>query len=238
MPGMKTAPSRAAIPVLSACLFSLACGPRLDQAAKADIDRRVEAFVPSGLAFPAPVALVPKPLAVGQWTQHKLTNDKGEHALITYKIVGEDGGAYWVEVANENYFGKTVTKILLAVGDRLNPATMEIRGVKTKDGNGKIQEFEGPAIQLMRPAWQGVVNMLAVSWQGHQQEDMNVVAGNFAACIKARTDANWGGWYASSVTWMHPAVPINSLVMAAGTDRPSSMELVGFGDTGAASEIP
>jgi hypothetical protein len=80
--------------------------------------------------------------------------------------------------------------------------------------------------------------MLAVSWQGHQQEDMNVVAGNFAACIKARTDANWGGWYTSSVTWMHPAVPINSLVMAAGTDRPSSMELVGFGDTGAASEIP
>jgi len=235
---MKTALLRVAIPVLSGCLFLLACGPSLDSAAKTDIDRRVAVLVPSGQAFPAPAGLVPKPLLGGQWTQHKLTSDKGEHSLITYKIVGEDSGAYWVEVANESYYGKTVTKILLSVGDRMNPNTMEIRAVKMKDKNGKLSEWEGPTIQLGKSMWQGSVNMLAVSWQGLPQEAMNVVAGNFTACFKARTDASWGGWHTSSTTWMHPAVPISGLVKSVGIDHPSTMELIGFGETGATSEIP
>jgi hypothetical protein len=33
-------------------------------------------------------------------------------------------------------------------------------------------------------------------------------------------------------------VPISSLVKSVGIDRPSSMELVGFGESGATSEIP
>jgi hypothetical protein len=235
---MHAAPLRFALPVLLLGLSQVACGPSIDAAAKADIDRRVAAFVPSGLGFPAPAGLAPKPLVVGQWTQHRLTSEKGEPSLITYKIVGEDSGAYWVEVANENYFGKTVTKILLAVGDRSNPNTMEIRAVKMKDKNGKVSEFQGPVLQLMQSTWQGSVNMLAVSWQGLSQETMNVVAGTFAGCFKARTDASWGAWHAASTAWMHPVVPISSLVKSVGIDRPSSMDLVGFGETGATSEIP
>ncbi len=236
--GMDKVSSRFALPAVSLCLLLFACGPSIDAAAKADVDRRVAAFVPSGQGFPAPAALVPKPLAVGQWTQHRLTGEKGEYSLITYKIVGEDSGAYWVEVANENYYGKTVTKILLSVGDRMNPNTMEIRAVKTKDKHGKVTEIDGSMIQLMKSMWQGSANMLAVAWRGLPQEAMNVVAGNFAACFKARTEPSWGGWHAASTTWMHPWVPINSLVKSAGIDRPSTMELVGFGETGATSEIP
>ena len=182
--------------------------------------------------------MAPKPLVIGQWTQHRLTNDKGETSLVTYKIVGEESGAYWVEVANESYYGKTVTKLLLVLGDRTNPSTMEIRAVKTKDKNGKISEFQDPVIHLMRSMWQGSLNMLAVSWQGLPQEAMNVVAGNFAACFKARTDASWGAWHTTSTTWMHPMVPINSLVKSVGIDRPSTMELIGFGESGATSELP
>jgi hypothetical protein len=37
---------------------------------------------------------------------------------------------------------------------------------------------------------------------------------------------------------MHPVVPISGLVKSTGLDRPTSMELVGFGETGGTSEIP
>lgn len=217
---------------------AVACGPSIDNASKKDIDQRIAALGHTAQVFPAPAVLVPKPLATGQWTQHVATNEKGEPALVTHKIVGEDAGAFWFEVANETYYGKTVSKILLFPGDRLNPSTMEIRAVKMKDKDGKISQIEGPMLQMMRSMWQGSVNLLAVSWQGLPQESMPVIAGTFNGCFKARTDASWGPWRSLSTTWMHPMVPISGLVKSAGVDHPTSMELVGFGETGAVSEIP
>jgi hypothetical protein len=233
----KTA-ARQTILLLVGSAFLLACGPSIDKAAKADIDQRIAALAHTGQTLPAPTTFVPKPLAVGQWTQYKLVNDKGEPALVTYKIVGEDNGAFWVEIANESYFGKTVMKILLFPGDRMNPNTMEVRAVKMKDKKGQVTEMQGPMLQLMKSMWQSSIDMLAVSWQGLPQESMPVIAGTFVGCFKARTDASWGMWHSASMTWMHSIVPISGLVKSAGIDRPTSMELVGFGETGATSEIP
>ena len=227
-----------AVVVLVSAIALAACGPGIDSAAKADIDQRIAVMAPSGAAFPAPAALVPKPFAVGQWTQHKMVSENGQPSLLTYKIVGEEAGAYWVEVAHESYYGKTVNKILLAMGDRSNPATMEFRAVKMKDKQGKVTELQGPMIQLMKSAYQSSVNMLAVSWQGLPQESVGVVAGNFAACFKAMTDASWGAWRSTATSWMHPSVPISGLVKSVGISHPTTMELVGFGDSGATSEIP
>jgi len=224
--------------VLVSLACFVACGPSIDTAAKSDIDQRLSVLVHSGQTLPVPTVFAPKPLVVGQWTQHKLVNEKGEPALVTYKVVGEEAGAFWVEVASEGYYGKTVTKILLYPGDRVNPSTMEIRAVKMKDRKGRVTEFQGPMIQLMKSMWQNSINMLAVSWQGLPQESMPVIAGTFTGCFKARTDASWGAWHAASTTWMHSIVPISGLVKSSGIDRPTTMELVGYGETGATSEIP
>jgi hypothetical protein len=215
-----------------------ACGPSIDSAAKVDIDKRIAAMVPSGAAFSSPAGLSPKPVVVGQWTQHKMVSEKGQPSLLTYKIVGQEGDSYWVEVANEGYYGKTVTKILLSMGDRSNPSTMQIHAVKMKDKNGRVTVLEGPMIQLMRSMYQSSVNMLVVSWQGLPQENVNVTAGVFAACFKAMTDASWGVWRSSATSWMHPGVPISGLVKSVGISQPTTMELVGFGESGATSEIP
>jgi len=75
---------------------------------------------------------------------------------MTYKIVGEENGAYWIEVLHENYTGKTITKMLLFLGDRTNPATMEVRALKTRDKNGHVSELMGPMLQLMKSVWQGI----------------------------------------------------------------------------------
>jgi hypothetical protein len=226
-------------------LFTLAClgacgggGTRIDKAAKMDIDQRSEALTPSGQAFPIPVIPVPKPLTTGQWTQYKLVNEKGEPSFITYKVVGEEMGATWIEVANESYYGKSVFRMLTVVGDRMNPNTMEIRALKMKDKTGRVFEAQGQAIQSLRPMWQSSLNMLAVVWQGLPQETMNAIAGYFPSCFKAQTDANWGLWGAVSTSWMHPTVPISGLVKSAGINRATSVELIGFGEAGATTEIP
>jgi len=229
---------RFGLPVVLSLIGGGGCGFGIDKAAKMDIDRRLSAMAPSGQVFPAPAMLAPKPLAIGQWTQYRLINEKGEPALVTYKVVGEDGGAFWTEIANESYYGKTVTKILLAIPDRANPSTMEVRALKMKDRKGKVSEPQGPGIEIARPSYQGAINMLAVSWQGLPRESVKVIAGTFKDSFKARTDASWGVWRATSSTWMHPLVPLSGLVRSLGIDRPTSMELVGFGDVGATSEIP
>jgi hypothetical protein len=214
------------------------CGPSINKAAKADIDYRIGAMVPSDAVFPMPAAPGPKPLAKGQWTLYKVTSEKGQPWLLTYKIVSDDeGGAFWVEVANESYYGKTVNKLLLAMGDRSNPATMEIRAVKMKDKQGKVTELDAPTLARMRPLFAPSMSMLAVSWQGLPQESVNVVAGNFTSCFKAMTDASWGVWRAMATSWMHPTVPISGLVKSVVIGRSMTIELVGFGD-GATSEIP
>jgi hypothetical protein len=225
--------------VICSILGMWACGGGgIDSAAKSDIDHRVAAMMPTGQIFAAPTSNVPKPFVVGQWTQHRLVNERHEPSLITYKIVGEAGSAYWVEIASESYYGKTVAKLLITIPDRGNPNTMDILAIKTKDKNGKVAEFQGPTVQLLRASYQSALNMIAVSWRGLPQETVRVVAGNFSDCYKARTDATWGVWRANSISWMHPVVPISGLVKSVGIDRATSMELVGFGETGATSEIP
>jgi hypothetical protein len=235
---MKNALLCALVLVAPVSLALSGCGPSIDAAAKADIDRRVAGLAPAAQSFPAPTDFVPKPLAVGQWTQLKLVSDQGEPSFSTYKIVGEEGGAHWVEVVNESYTGKTVTKMLLFMGDRMNPKTMEIRAVRIKDKDGRVNAIEGPMIQLMKSMWQGVLDTLVIYWQGLPQEDASVPAGKFAGCYKARTDASWGPWKAAATSWSHTQVPINGLVKSVGIDHPNTMELVGFGDSGATSEIP
>ncbi len=227
-----------ALAMVGGVLALAGCGPSIDKAAKADIDQRIRAMVPSGAVFPVPATLGPKPLAIGQWTLYKVTSEKGQPWLLTYKIVDAEGGAFWVEVANETYYGKTVNKILLAVGDRSNPATMEIRAVKMKDKQGKVTELDAPTIQRMRPLFQPWVGMLAVSWQGLPQESVSVIAGSFTFCFKAMTDASWGFWRSMATSWMHPSVPISGLVKSVSLDRSTTIELVGFGDDGARSELP
>ncbi|MBC8131990.1 MAG: hypothetical protein H7X95_03340, partial [Deltaproteobacteria bacterium] len=61
---------------------------------------------------------------------------------MTYKVVGQDNGAFWVEMSQESYMGKTITKMLLSIGDRMNPQSVDIRAVKMRDKDGKVTEFD------------------------------------------------------------------------------------------------
>jgi hypothetical protein len=237
--GMRTSTASFLFTVAAAAVATSACGPSIDPAAKADIDRRISALQPGSTAVPAPSpgVFAPIPFAVGQWSQYKMTNDKGEPSFLTYKIVGQEGDAVWLEMVNETYSGKMIQKMLVAFGNRMDPNQVEIRGVKTKDQKGNVTEMPPPVVQMMQSTYRGAVSMLIISWQGLPQESATVPAGRFDGCFKARTDAQWGPWRSIADSWAHPAVPLSGTVRSQGVDKPFIMELAAFGLSGAVSEM-
>ena len=225
--------------VAAAAVASSACGPSIDPAAKADIDRRVAMLQPPANGFPppAPGVFLPMPFAVGQWTQYKMTNDKNEPSFLTYKIVGQDGDALWLEMVNESYQGKTIQRMLVAFGSRTDPSQVQIRAVTMKDVKGTVTEMPPPVIQMMQATYRSAVAMLIINWQGLPQESATVPAGRFEGCFKTRTDAQWGPWRSVADSWSHPVVPLSGAVRSQGVDHPFTMELTAFGTSGAVSEM-
>jgi hypothetical protein len=222
--------------LLGAAPVLTGCGPSIDPALKSDIDRRMSTLGPPVQSFPGPTAFVPLPLQVGQWTQHKMVYDQ-QPSFLTYKVVGQVDDAFWVESVHESYSGRTVTKILMAIPNRTDPDSISIRGVVMKDRNGRVNSFDGPMLSMMQGMYRGVVANLIVSWQGRPQEDAAAPAGRFTGCFKMRSDVQWGPWKTSSTSWSHPAVPLSGMVRSEGIDRPTTLELVAFGLSGAVSEL-
>ena len=218
---------------------SSACGPSIDPAAKADIDRRVAALQPgaSGVPAPAPGMFAPMPFAVGQWTQYKLVNDKNEPSFLTYKIVGQEGDAVWVEVVNDSYQGKTIQKMLVAFGNRMDPKQIEIRSIKMKDLKGNVTEIPPGVISMMQGLYRGAIAGLVINWQGMPQEPATVPAGRFDGCFKVRSEAQYGTFKSTADSWSHPSVPLSGAVRSQGVDHQFTMELAAFGTSGAVSEL-
>ena len=225
---------------LSALLCALAvaaCGPSIDPAAKADIDGRVAALQPGTSVVPPPTQFTPIPLATGQWSQYKLTDDQGQPSFLTYKIVGEEGGAYWLEIVNERYTGRMTQKMLVAFGDRTDPTQLDIRAVKTRDTKGNVTELPANMMPLFQATYRGIVSTMVIRWQGLPQEDAAVPAGRFGGCYKARSEVQWGPWKSVADSWSHPSVPLSGAVRSQGVDRPFTMELVAFGLSGATDDF-
>src|SRR5262249_19017219 len=161
---------------------------------------------------------------------------KGEPSFITQKVLAQEGDAFWLESVTEQYSGRQITKLLLAIPNRMDPSTVDILAASMKDRNGHVTDFTGPLLSMMKSTFQTVVSAMPASWEGLPAEDASVPAGSFAACFKARTDAAWGPWHMSTHSWSHSSVPLSGLVRSVGIDKPTTMELVDFGLTGAVSE--
>ena len=160
----------AAAAVVLAAMTLTGCSPSIDPAAKADIDHRVGLLQAGGAALPPPTTFMPAPLAAGQWSQYKAIDDKGQPSFITYKIVGEDSGAYWVEILHESYFGADAQKMLIAFGNRMDINQVEIRAASTRDSKGHVNELPPSVMPLLQSSFKGIASSLIISWQGLPQE--------------------------------------------------------------------
>jgi hypothetical protein len=214
-----------------------ACGPSIDPAAKADIDGRVAALQAGGVSFPTPTTFEPMPLAVGQWSQYKLIDDKGQPSFLTHKVIGQEADAFWLEILNERYTGRMEQKMLVAFGNRMDPTQVQIRAIVTKDAQGRVNEVPPAMISLLQSSYQGIVSSMVIRWQGLPQESASVPAGRFDGCFRARTEAQWGPWKSTADSWSHSAVPLSGTVRSQGVDRPFTMELTAFGLSGATADF-
>jgi hypothetical protein len=222
---------------VAAAATAAGCGPSIDPAAKADIDRRLASLGGGGSAFPGPEAFVPMPFAVGQWAEYKMIDAKGEPSFLTHKIVGQETGAFWLETVVESYRGKTLQRMLVAFGSRTDPTQMEIRAIKTRDREGRVTELPPSMMVMLQSVYRSAVSALVVSWQGLPQESVTVPAGSFTGCFHTQGEVQFGPWRSVAESWSHPAVPLSGLVRSRGVDHPTTMELVAFGTSGAVGEL-
>ncbi|HVZ74150.1 MAG TPA: hypothetical protein VHJ20_17345 [Polyangia bacterium] len=214
-----------------------ACGPSIDPAAKADIDARVAALSAPKQSYTVPSGFQPMPFAPGQWTRHKLVDENGQPSFLTYKLLSEEGDAFWMEAVTESYTGRTMVKMLIAIPNRTDPASIDIRAVSLKDAKGRVTVIDPMILTYVKDTYRSSLSTFVINWQGLPQEDVVVPAGAFSGCFKARTDASWGPYHSANTSWSHVAVPLSGLVRSQGIDKPTSMELVDFGLTGAKSEF-
>jgi hypothetical protein len=223
---------------LVACgLLLVGCAPSFDPTAKADIDGRLAALQEAGRTVPAPPGFDPMPLATGQWVEYKMIDDKGRPSFLTYKVLGQQAGAYWIETLHETYFGRSAQKMLIAFGSGTDHDRIEVRALVMLDRRGNVIPVSPEAIPVMQVTFHGLASALAISWQGMPQEAETVPAGRFEGCYRARAEAQWGPWRSLADSWRHPAVPLSGLVRSQGVDRPFTMDLVAFGTTGATSDF-
>ncbi len=218
-------------------LLAGACAPSIDPAAKADIDGRLAALRVGATTVPAPPGFEPMPLSVGQWVQYKMLDDKGQPSFLTYKVLSQEAGAFWIETLHETYFGRTAQKMLVAFGSRTDPNQIEVRAVVMLDRRGSVSPVPPAMIPVMQVTYRSVVSALAFTMMGEQRESATVPAGRFEGCFRARADAQWGPWRSLADSWRHPAVPLSGLVRSQGIDRPFTMDLVAFGTTGATADF-
>jgi hypothetical protein len=214
-----------------------ACGPHVDAAAKADLDRRLAALPTSDQTYPPSVAYLPMSFTVGQWTEHRLTDAKGATSLITNKLVGEENGGYWLETATESYGGRDVVKMQVVLLAGRDPSGMEIRALRIKNGASAARDVDAGDLPTVRPQYRSALDLLAVSFDSENKDDANVPAGRFIGCFETQTSGPWGPLHAPSVVCSHPSVPLSGVVRAQAVGGGGVLELVGFGVTGAEGEL-
>ena len=219
------------------CALGSSAHPSINAAAKADVDRRLGSLQPNSRSVPPPTVAEPMPLAAGQWATFKQTDSDGKPSIVTYKIVGMQDGAYWYEMSMDTYYGHSAMRMLVAVGDRRDPKTVDIRAVISKDYKGHVTEMPPSMLGMIKSSYGSMVDQLTITWENLPQENTQVTGGSFASCYKTRSTVEFMGQSSTSDAWFHPAVPVNGMVKSVGVDRPMTMELLDFGVEGAASEF-
>jgi len=214
------------------------CGAHIDHASRAAIDSQVAALSPSSVRHQAPNSPELSPLVAGQWIKQHVVDKDGNHAFVTSKVLSSEGDRVWLEHETESYTGSDAVKMLVSLGDRIDPSSIDIFEYWTKDSEGNVQQLPPFAVAAMRPALRGALVSTAISQTPEGQEDVTTPAGVFEQAYRARVEAIAMGRTFVSDVWWHPLVPFNGSVRTMGIDPQGKSELVGFGQSGATSVFP
>ena len=223
--------------LMGLCLIAaVGCG-RINETYKLEVDRRVATLKSSSASYPQAEG-APLPLAVGQWAEYRLTGSNKRPGFTSYKVVGQQGSAFWVETTVTTYSGKQESRMLVDFGDRTDPAQIKVHSVVMRN-NGKLVEYPPGTLQMMQSMWKPVLSNFVIDWStSAPREDVSTGAGQFEGCYQRRMSLSVGPYHQDSDAWLHPAVPINGIVKSATIGKnPSLTELIAFGTQGATSSF-
>lgn len=187
----------------------------------------------------APRSDAPRPWHAGQWALYRRVDASGTH-LVRYSVVGEGTEGLWLETAQLDARTRFVQKQLYARWPR-GPgevAKLLVRGYYRR-GGGPVREvdYSTPAGQFAKQVAQETLDAglwVPVDVRGRPRERAVTPAGTFDGCVRYQST----GFGRTLDVWWHPAVPIHGTVKAESTSHDWSYELLDYGETGAASEVP
>jgi hypothetical protein len=240
--GLRSAKPSASFLTLAALAAVLgsasACGPTIDPAAQADLDRKLSQIQTSEQTFPPSESYSPMAFVVGQWTEHRITDDKGRKSLVTNKLVGQEEGGYWLEVVSDTGQGRELARLLVGMPSGRDPAGMVIRTLLIrKTGGQPIVVDPGTGDPQIRARYRAALDLLAVPGEADEKDDVRVPGGHFIGCYRIETQGAWGPLQTPTDLCTHPSVPLSGVVRAVSAGKPGLVELVGFGVTGAETEF-
>lgn len=216
---------------LLSLLLLAACGAHSH--APSRFERELATLPRADAHYGPPRNAKPLALAPGQWIKRHVVDQDGYHALVTTKLIGLFGRQVWVESETESEAGTRAIKVLLSLGNRKDPRTIDIYQYWVKHPDGRVEQLPAMLLGSHKPRLQQQLAEVLIAPRAEGQEDVAVTAGQFARAYKARVKERALGSEALADTWWHSGVPFNGALRTVGVSSPGHSELVAFGLSGA-----
>lgn len=185
-----------------------------------------------------PAATELAPFAVGQWSKYRVTMDDGATTEITYKIVGEEHGAHWLEIVRGAANAGTVMQLLVKLKSRSDPSGLDIQAARIRMPNDQIRELRDETLKVSAEGYKrALADIFVPSLAGAPQEDVTVPAATFRGAYKREQKVETKQASSDQWVWIHPAVPISGVVKSEEIGKPNKTELLTWGVSGAKSEM-
>lgn len=218
-----------------------ACAPSINPQMKAATDALVAQAKGSHLAD-APSSYEPPPWKAGHWTLFRTTDKDGKVAVTRMSVVEETSDGIWVEFDQQDYQGRSITKVLYAKQPlTTDESTDALKKIITRRNDEAPQtiDYTDPQMSFMKSMAKSMTPNLSFppNAEAQPKEDVTVPAGTFKSAAKVLVTMNVGPIQQRSTTWFHPAVPVSGNVKSVAEDGSFTYEVLDFGTTGATSVL-
>ena len=201
------------------------CGDSPDPKLQAEIDGFVRNLQVSDKKYVGKVPFQRLPPAVGQWVEYLAHDGAGDPFLVRQELVGEEGGAFWLQQTQTTYLERSWIKLLVSNIEARDPSQIEVRRVFHKDTEGQILEV-GEAVGI----WNNDLRRhVALELSGDRTTTVTVPAVTFENSVMQQVAA--GDQRINE--WLNSEVPVWGTVKTMWGGENERWELTAFGLTGA-----
>ena len=156
------------------------------------------------------------------------------------KILEKEGDAFWYEVVEDTYRGRTVERLLVSFGNDRQHPHVEFLALKRKDSEGRIEQVSRRVLSLpivTYDTYRSQLTTFIAPWPPRPQGPTVVPAGRFEGCSYETSTIKLRRHERVIESWWHPAVPLSGFVRLQDSSGAVDNELVAYGTSGARSDF-